>query len=86
MPHYTEYLCTNCGQYTERELLTVKKVVFTEMGSGGKVLKSRTIGWLCNDCIEDDEHYNLDAYTTAPGLKSPGLERVRAAERKEGLL
>lgn len=85
MPHYSEYKCRgpgSCGRHTERELLTVKKVVFTVMGAGGKVLKSRTVAWLCDECVEKDPEYTSEPYANAPGLKSPALERVRAAEEK----
>lgn len=80
MPHYTEYRCGACGQVTLRDLLVAKKVVFTGLGAGAKILKSRTVGWLCNECIELDEDYKLEKYSTAPGHKSASLERVRAAE------
>lgn len=82
IPHYTEYKCTVCNRETLRELLTAKKVVFSVMGAGGKVLRSRTIGHLCNECIEKDEHYNLEAFKSAPGMKSEPLERVRAIQAK----
>lgn len=83
MPHYSDYRCTPCGRVTERELLYVKKVTFSEMGAGGKVVRSRTVDWICDECIEKDPEYNSEPYVNAPGLKSPALERVRKAEKKE---
>lgn len=86
MPHYTQYKCAEpplgCGRETLRDLLTVMKVVFTEMGQGGKILRSRTVGWLCDECVEKNDYWNLQAFTSAPGMKSEPLERVRAAQRK----
>lgn len=85
MPHYSEYRCGTCGQITLRELLTVKKVVFTELGSGAKIVKSRTVGWLCNECIEKDPDFQIEKFQTAPDHKSAALERVRAAENRAAI-
>lgn len=79
MPHYTEYRCGVCKQVTLRQLLVVKKVVFTEIGPGAKIIKSRTVGWICNECVENDTDFQLEKYSKAPGHKSAPLERVRAA-------
>jgi len=80
MPGYSEYKCSVCLRKTLRELLTAKKIAFTTMGAGAKTLRTRTVGWLCDECIEVDEDYIRPAYSGAPGMQSPALERVRAAE------
>lgn len=80
MPHYTEYRCIECGQQTLRELLVAKKVVFSPIGAGTKIIKSRTVGWFCNECIEKDEDWQREKFTSAPGHKSAARERVRAIE------
>lgn len=80
MPHYTDYRCSECGRETLRELLIAVKVQFTPLGPGAKVIRSRTIAWKCNECIEDDPYWNLEAFSGAPGMKSTPLERVREAE------
>jgi hypothetical protein len=79
MPHYTDYRCTVCNQITLRDLLVVKKVVFQPLGAGTKILKSRTVSWLCDECVELDEDYKREAFN-GPSHKSPSLERVRAAQ------
>lgn len=84
MPHYSTYKCTGCNQVTLKELLTVKKVVFSPIGAGTKITKSRTIAWLCNECIELDEDWQREAFSGSPGHKSPALERVRAIESEGG--
>lgn len=54
-----EYTCSTCGERKERNQLKVKKVVFYEMGPGGKMLRSRVVGWICEDnCLPDDPHWN----------------------------
>lgn len=82
MPHYTRYECSVCNRVSLRELLIAKKVVFSALGPGGKTVRSRTIKWLCTDCLPKDEHWNIEPYSGAPGLKSEPLERVRAAESR----
>lgn len=84
MPHYSEYKCTNCNQITLKELLQAKKVVFSPIGAGTKITKSRTVAWLCNECLELDEDWKREKFKGSPGLKSPALERVRAAEEELG--
>lgn len=59
MPREYDYHCTKCGKETKRELLTPKKVIFTEMGAGGKTIRARVIDWLCPPCVKSDPHWNL---------------------------
>jgi hypothetical protein len=83
IPHYTEYKCGKCGRTCERDLLITKKVVFQKLGPGGKIIKSRTKLWLCDECLPEDEDFNTEPYTAAPGTKSAPLERVRELESRE---
>lgn len=80
MPHFSDYKCTECNRETLRGLLTAVRVQFTPLGPGAKVLRSRTIAWLCDECRETNDYWNLPAWSGAPGMKSAPLERVRAAE------
>lgn len=63
-----EYKCTRCGTepaangMLPRELLTVKKVLFVEMGAGGRTLKSRVLDWLCPSCVVGDPDYKLPGW------------------------
>lgn len=82
MPHFSDYRCTICNRETLRDLLVAKKVSFSKLGPGAKLIRSRTVAWVCDECIERDEEYNLPAFQGAPGMVSPALERVRAAEAK----
>jgi hypothetical protein len=60
-----EYHCTNCGLKTNRDKLTVKKAVFTEMGSKAKTFKSRAVAHLCDrpTCLPKDEDWNRPPYS-----------------------
>lgn len=73
MPTEHEYVCGKCGNSTPRDLLTVKKVLFVEMGAGGKTIRARVDGWLCPPCVKDDTHWNL------PSHRQPE-ERIKPAE------
>lgn len=61
-----DYRCTECGKEKQRELLTVKKVSFLEMGMSGKAIKTRTVDWLCPDCLVKDPAWQLEK-GQAPG-------------------
>lgn len=66
-----DYRCSECGKPTERDLLTVKKVSFLEMGERPKALKTRTESWLCPDCVREDAAFNIPK-GHAPGRQNTG--------------
>jgi len=68
MSNEPDYVCTRCDAPVGRELLTVKKVSFLEMGEGAKTIRSRVVGWLCPKCVAADAEYNLEKFK-APGMK-----------------
>lgn len=55
-----DYRCSKCDQPTPREQLTVKRVMFTTMGSKAKRLRIRTEGWLCPTCRENDPMWQME--------------------------
>lgn len=79
MAHYSEPRCTVCGNLFPKEILVSKAVTFKRYGTKGSVLKSRTIAHICPEDLEKDKDWKIPA-NVAPGSKSPGLERVRAAQ------
>lgn len=82
MPHYSKYKCSVCGAVCDRADLACKRVNFQDLGAGSRVIRSRTVSWLCKDkCLELDPDYLRPAFDT-PGMKSGPLERVRAAREK----
>ena len=52
------YRCTRCNRGPEdgidREHLMVKRVLFQNMGEGGRIHKSRNLAWLCPACVAKD--------------------------------
>lgn len=69
----TNYVCTQCEKPTARELLTVKKVHFLEIGAGARTLKTRTESWLCPTCLVADPVYQLERWDS-PGMKFEEVE------------
>ena len=63
-----DYFCTRCGKRTDRDKLTVKKAVFTDMGSRAKTHKSRVIRALCPKCLPTDADWQK------PGYSEPDFE------------
>lgn len=78
MANQPDYTCTNeeCRKPTAREDLTVKKVVFLEMGVGGATKRSRVVGWLCPSCTVKDDAWTMEAFR-APGNKPAVMRPVR---------
>lgn len=62
MAAHHPYVCNGCGNPTSRDLLTVKKVLFVEMGAGGRTIRSRVDKWLCPPCVKADPAWNLPAH------------------------
>ncbi len=80
MPHYSTDRCTKCGNLTSPELLTIKRANYSPRKQPNKIVRSRTVAWLCPGCLQEDVEYNLPAYKGAPGMTSEALERTRKAE------
>ena len=72
------YECTKCGLETERDLLTVKKIAFLEMGVGGRTIKTRVVAWLCPRCVASDPDFLLEKF------KAPGSKRVPVRDELVG--
>lgn len=66
-----KYRCTGCGAEPGRDKLTIKRAQFATMDN--KTVKTRTVGWLCPDCLESDPEANLPSRATAPGMKGTKL-------------
>jgi hypothetical protein len=56
-----KYKCSSCGEVTERDDLLAKKVLFTTMGEGARIKRSRVVGWLCPNCREKDPEWNRES-------------------------
>lgn len=73
-----DYFCTRCGRKTDRDKLTPKKAVFTEMGSKAKTFKSRVIRVLCPECLPTDPDWNREPYS------EPDFETMPEGFEEEG--
>lgn len=79
MAHEYDYKCNGCGAETSRDMLTVKRVQFTTMGAGSRIIRSRVKAWLCNRCVQKDSDWKLprgrqpeERVFTEPVLPDPG--------------
>ena len=73
-----EYICTRHRGPVPRELLMAKKVLFVEMGVGGRTQRSRVVDWLCPDCLVQDSDWNRPA--------KPGSPRAPIDPREEEVI
>lgn len=68
-----EYVCDLCGKRwprADRDMVAAKVAQFRDIGEGGKVIKSRTVGWLCKQpCMENDPQYQLPSMGASPGFR-----------------
>lgn len=62
------YRCSACGASKDRDSLFVKRVYFATMGVKYKILKSRTVAWLCESCRDADPHWTQE-FSQSPGFK-----------------
>lgn len=70
------YACTRCGEDRKRDELSQKKVMFAGIGSASTVFRSRTVDWLCETCLGNDEDYNYPKDVSR-------LERMRIARARQ---
>ena len=70
---HQQYKCSACQQPRARDSLTAKRVYFTTMGRGFKTIRSRTVAWLCPDCLEKDDAWTADMYSDSPGMVNTKL-------------
>lgn len=67
-----KYICSRCQREVGRANLVVQRVQYLEIGVSGKLLKTRTTGWVCRDvedaCLDKDPHWTADRYRGTPGL------------------
>lgn len=58
-----DYFCSKCGKKTDRDKLTVKKAVFTDMGTRARTHKSRVMKHLCPSCLSVDPEWLKEAFS-----------------------
>jgi DNA-directed RNA polymerase subunit RPC12/RpoP len=68
-----DYRCAACGREFDREGLRVKRVQFTAMGVPAKLIRSRVIKWLCDDCMHKDDDFIRAPLSDSPGFQDTGL-------------
>lgn len=65
MARQWNYICTRCGLKPDpsdskaKELLVAKTATFKSLGLHGRTIRSRTIAWLCPNCLDKDIQYNM---------------------------
>lgn len=62
MANIPNYGCTRCKTPCDRDVLTVKKALFVDMGEGASTKRSRVVDWLCQTCLKLDPDYNREKF------------------------
>ena len=72
MPQTQTYTCGKCGNVRNRDDLLAKKVSYLTLGSKGRTIRSRTVAWICLECLANgkDPDFMIEAYD------SPGMRRA----------
>lgn len=61
-----KYVCSDCKRTRERSDLLAKRVTFTTLRPV-KIIRSRTVGWVCSECREKDPAWTQPRLVDAPG-------------------
>lgn len=61
-----KHLCTVCGKEFPKDQLRAKQVSFAELGRGGKIIKRRTVAWLCPKDLAQDPAWQQERTTGSP--------------------
>lgn len=54
-----DYRCGKCESELTREECYAKKVSYTTMGMRARILRMRTVAWLCIHCLRKEPEYNM---------------------------
>jgi len=57
----THFVCTQCGETSLKDNGAAVRVTFTTMAKMVTVLKSRTTGRLCENCLANDPVWNQES-------------------------
>lgn len=68
-----DYRCTTCDKVKPRDELLAKRVSFSRMGRGGKLIQSRIRGWVCMSCLPHDPDWCAPKFSAAPGMKGTSI-------------
>lgn len=55
--------CTKCRKHVRRSEIFVMKVAFHMLGESSNQKRSRTVHWLCPECVGASDEYNIPART-----------------------
>lgn len=85
------YTCTSCGREVGKFNLKTKRVEFREVGKGGAMIKSRTVGWLCiipqedgsPSCLDQDSDWHRPVFATSPGMAGSVLDDENSSPHEE---
>ena len=72
-----EYSCTACGKEFTKDTLFAKRVMFAILGRNKGVVRSRTVAWLCEPCMNADPDYAREMYASSPGMKDTSLAQPK---------
>lgn len=53
-----DYRCDTCKKKLKREECVAKKVQYATMGASARILRMRTVGWVCVPCMRKEQEYN----------------------------
>jgi hypothetical protein len=59
--------CNQCGQEVKVADTLVKRAVFLVPGKGGRQVRSRVVGNVCNPCLKNEPDYNREPWATIKG-------------------
>lgn len=78
------YVCGTCHQEKPKEKLLAKRAVWQTLGSRPTTIRTRTVAWVCTDCISKDPDFMRDPYSESPGFADIYGEGGTRAAAEEG--
>lgn len=75
-----EYRCATCGVEAGRENLLAKRVGYYRLSKPQKLVRSRTVKWLCVGCAEAEQEFQQEAIAASPGMRDTKLARSASAD------
>jgi len=63
-----KYKCDICGLEVGRDKLASRQVVFIDMTTKSRI-RTRTVDWVCRECMQVHPDYIRDRLTASPGMR-----------------
>lgn len=76
--------CRDCGRNATGEHMLVKTIIFRIAGRNGRMVRSRSVAWVCDLCVAKDPDWNRQPFDESPRLRDFRTKEAANGDASEG--